>query len=65
MNSLYRSDERELFTTSSFGLGLGIHDSGVLRIASSLDEQNQLGIHDERTSKYLDVDKVFEKFSLA
>ena len=65
MESLYKSDERELFTTSSFGFGLGIHDSSVLRIASSLDEQNQVGIHDEITRKYLDVDKVFEKFSLA
>ena len=44
---------------------LGIHDSSVLWIASSLNEQIKLGTYEETMEIYLDIDKVFEEFSLA
>ena len=56
---------RRLFPTSSFGLGLSVHDSGVFWITSSLNERIKMGTRVEIAQKYLDIDKVFEKFSLA
>jgi hypothetical protein len=43
---------------------LGVHDSGVFWITSSLNEQIKMGTRVEMAQKYLDIDKVFEKFSL-
>ena len=56
---------RQLFPTSSFGLGLGVHDSGIFWITSSLNEQIKMGTRVEIAQEYLDIDKVFKKFSLA
>ena len=55
---------RGLFPTSSFGLGLGVHDSCVFWITSSLNEQIKMGPALKMAQEYLDIDKVFEKFSL-
>jgi hypothetical protein len=43
---------------------LGVHDSGVFWITSSLNEQIKMGTRVEIAQEYLDIDKVFEKFSL-
>ena len=55
-------DKRCLFPTSSFGLGLGVHDSSVFWITSSLNEQIKI-TRVEIAPKYLDIDKVFKRFS--
>ena len=56
---------REFFSASSFGLGLRVHDSGVFWITSSLNEQIKMGTRVEIEQEYLDIDKVFKKFSLS
>ena len=61
----YTYDIRELFPTSSFGLRLGVHDSGVFWIAGSLNEQIKTGTRVEIAQEYLDIDKVLEKFGLS
>jgi hypothetical protein len=66
---MYIHGIREPFPTSSFGLGfkLGVHDSGVFWIASSLDEQIKMETCSGIAQEYLDIesiiDKVFEEFS--
>ena len=56
---------RELFSTSSFGFGLGVHNSSVFWIASSLNEHIRTRTRVEIAQGYLDIDKVFEKLSLS